>query len=105
MMPAHLGRLEEKVRHAAACRRYDDIGPLAAEFAEAARAYARTLPKGDPRASETGRQVVELLSWALATVQGARAICAGELRRVTATTRYSWRSAELKRAAGIQLDA
>jgi hypothetical protein len=105
MMPVHLARLEEKVRYAAACRRYDDIGRLATEFAEAARAYAQTLPKGDPRARETGGQVVELLSWALATVQGARAICAGELRRVTATTRYSWRFAELRRAAGVQLDA
>jgi hypothetical protein len=105
MMPAYLARLEEKARHAAACRRYDDIGPLAAEFAEAARAYAQTLPKGDPRGREAGRQVVELLSWALATVQGARAICAGELRRVTATARYSRRCAEPKRAAGIQVDA
>jgi hypothetical protein len=105
MMPVHLVRLEEKVRHAGACRRYDDIGRLAAEFAEAARVYAQTLPKGDPREREAGRQVVELLSWALATVQGARAICAGELRRVTATTRYSRRCVEPKTAAGIQLDA
>jgi|SRR5580698_2851298 hypothetical protein len=105
MMPSHLGRLEEKVRHAAACRRYDDIGPLAAEFAEAARAYAQTLPKGDSRARETGRRVVELFSWALATVQRARAVCAGKLRRVTATNRYSRRCIEPKVAAGIQLDA
>lgn len=105
MMPAHLGRLEEKVRHAAACRRYEDIGPLAAEFAETVRAYAQALPKGDARRREAGWKVVELLSWALVTVQGARAVCAGELRRVTATNRYSRRCIEPKAAAGIQLDA
>jgi hypothetical protein len=105
MMPAYLGRLEEKVRHAAACRRYEDVGRLAGEYAEAVRAYAQSLPKGDLRAREASRQVVDLLEWALATVQRARAVCAGELGRVTAATRYSRGCAEPDRAAGIRLDA
>jgi hypothetical protein len=105
MMPPHLQQLEEKVRYAAACRRYMAIGRLASEFAEAVRAYAQTLPKGDPRAAQAGRKVIDLFSWALVMVQGERAACATELRRVTAATRYSRRAAEPARAAGIQLDA
>jgi hypothetical protein len=93
-MPPYLEQLEEKVRHAAACRRYELVGRLAAEYAEAVRAYARSLPKGDPRAQEAGRKVAGLFSWALAMVQSARANYAAELRRLSTATSYSRRSPE-----------
>ena len=105
MMPPYLDQLEERVRYAAACRRYGDAVRLAAEFGESARAYAQALPKGDPRAGQAGRRVVDLLSWALVIVQGERATCAKELRRVTAARRYSRRSVEYARAGGLQVDA
>jgi len=104
MTPALLDQLEEKVRHAAVCRRYENLMRLTAEFAEATRAYAQSLPAGDQHARDAGRKVADVLSWALATVQGSRAACAAELRRVTAATRYSRRPAEIARAAGISLD-
>ncbi len=104
MMPSYLVQLEEQVRRAAASRQYAEVTRLTAEFADAARAYAQALPKGDPRAGETMRRLVDLLSWALVMVQGARAACAAELRQVATANRYSRRSAEPARSAGVSLD-
>jgi len=105
MMPPHLEQLEEKVRCTFACRRYGDAIQLSAEFAEAAWAFAQALPKGDPRAPQAGRKVVDLLSWSLTMVHGERSACAAELRRVTTATCYSRRSVEPARTAAIRLDA
>jgi hypothetical protein len=105
MIPQRLDRLESELRRAAACRRYREVARLATEFGEAARAYAQTLPKGDPRAVEAERKVDSLLSWALVMMQAARTACAAQLRQVETATRYSRRRGEPGRAAAVNLDA
>jgi hypothetical protein len=105
MMPPRLERLESELRQAAACRRYGEAVRLATEFGEAARAYAQTLPRGDPRAAEAARKVDSLFSWALVMMQAARAACAAQLRQIETATRYSRRCGEPGRAAAVNLDA
>jgi hypothetical protein len=105
MMPPRLERLESELRQAAACRRYREAVRLATEFGEAARAYAQTLPRGDPRAAEAARKVDSLFSWALVMMQAARAACAAQLRQIETATRYSRRCGEPGRAAAVNLDA
>ena len=94
MIPPRLEQLEAKLRAAAACRRYQEVARLAAEFGEAARSYAQALPKGDPRAAEAARKLDEVLSWALVMMQAARSACAAGLRRVTTANRYARRYGE-----------
>lgn len=105
MMPERLEQLEERVRCAVACRRYADAVRLAGEFGEAAWAYAQALPKGDARAAQAGRRVVDLFSWALVLVQGERASRAEELGRIVTAHRYSRRSIEATRTAAVHLEA
>jgi len=105
MIPPLLEQLENKLRAAAACRRYQEVTQLAAEFGQAVRAYARALPKGDPRAAEAARKLDEVLSWTLVMLEAARSTCLAELRRVTAAHRYSRRYSEPGRVAAVRLDA
>ena len=105
MIPPRLERLEKELRHAAASRRYREVARWAAEFGEAARAYAETRPPGDPRAAEAALKVDGLLSWALVMMQAARAACAAQLRQVDTATRYSRRCGQPGRAAAVNLDA
>jgi len=105
MIPPYLEQLEEQVRCAAASRQYEEIGRLAAAFAESVRAYTQTLPAGDARAGDAMRRLVDLLSWSLVMVQGGRAACSAELRRVRTANRYSRRDGPPARTAGINLDA
>ncbi|MGA2041596.1 MAG: hypothetical protein ABSH42_20135 [Bryobacteraceae bacterium] len=103
-MASHLEQLEKQLRHAAASRRYKDVSRLAAECGEAVQAFVRALPKGDPRAGEAGRKLLDLLSWALVMTQAARATCLADLRRVATANRYSRRCGEPGRVS-VQLDA
>lgn len=105
MIPPSLEQLEKKLRAAAACRRYQEVTRLAAEFGEGVRAYARALPKGDPRAVEAAHKLDEVLSWTLVMLQAARSTCLAELRRVTAANRYSRRYSEPGGVAAVRLDA
>jgi hypothetical protein len=105
MIPQRVEQLEVELRRAAASRRYADVPRLAAKFGEAARAYAQTLPKGDPRAGEAARKLNETLSWTLLMMQAARAACAAELRRVTTATRYVRPFGEPAKTVGVRLDA
>jgi len=68
-MASHLEQLEKQLRQAAASRRYKDVSRLSKELGEAVQAVLRTLPKGDPRAREAGRKLIDLLSWALVMTQ------------------------------------
>ena len=105
MIPQRLGQLEAELRRAAESRRYEDAARLAAEYGEAARAYARSLPKGDSRAAEAGRKLDDLLSWALVMMQAARSACAAGLRRAATATRYAHPAGEAGRTAVVRLDA
>ena len=103
-MASHLEQLEKQLRQAAASRRYKDVSRLSKELGEAVQAVLRTLPKGDPRAREAGRKLIDLLSWALAMTQAARGTCLADLRRVATANRYSRRCGEPGRLS-VQLDA
>ena len=105
MIPARIEQLETELRAAAACRRYEDAARLAAEYGEAARAYARSLPQGDPRAAEAGRKLDDLLAWVLVMMQAARSACAAGLRRAATATRYAHPAGEAGRTAVVRLDA
>jgi hypothetical protein len=105
MIPPYLEQLEEQVRRAAASRQYEEIVRLSAAFAGSVRAYTQALPKGDPRAGDAMRRLVDLLSWSLVMVQGARAACSAELRRVSTANRYSRRDGAPGRTMGVNLDA
>jgi NTP pyrophosphatase (non-canonical NTP hydrolase) len=105
MMPPLLEQLEKKLRAAARCRRYPEVTRLTAEFGEAVRAYAQSLPKSDPRVEEAARKLDDVLSWALVMLYAARSSCLAELRRVTAANRYSRRYSEQSSVAGVRLDA
>jgi len=104
MTASHLEQLEKKLRHAAASRRYKDVSRLAAEFGEAVQVFVRALPKGDPRAVEAERKLLDLLSWALVMMQAARSTCLADLRRVATANRYSRRCGEPGRVS-VKLDA
>ncbi len=99
-----LEQLERKLRQAAASRRYEEVRRLAKEFGESVQAFVQTLPKGDPRAYEAERRLLELLSWALVMTLAARATCLADLRRVATANRYSRRCAQPDRVS-VQLDA
>jgi len=103
-MASHLEQLDRELRQAATSKRYQDVVRLAAEFGEAVKAFAQSLPQGDPRAAEAGRKLSELLSWALVMMQAARSNCLADLRRVATANRYSRRCGEPGKAL-VQLDA
>lgn len=104
MLAPHLQQLEKKLRSAAASRRYKDTTRLAVEFGEAVRAFVRALPKGDPRAFEAERRLLDVLAWALVMTQAARSTCLADLRRVATANRYSRPCGEPS-TASLQLDA
>lgn len=103
MTSQRMQELEKELRLAAAGRQYREVARLAAKVGEAAQAYARSVPKGDPRAAEAARKLDDLLGWALVMLQAARSACTAELRRVTTATRYTRR--EPISTSGIHLDA
>jgi hypothetical protein len=105
MTPSRLEQLENELRDAAQYRRYREVTRLSSEFAEAVRAYAQTLPKGDRRAAAAGRKLDGVLAWALVLMHAARANCLAELRRVTMANRYTHPCGEPGRTAAIHLDA
>ena len=106
MIPPYLEQLEEQVRHAAASRQYREVAPRIDAFAGSVRAYVQSLPKGDPHRAEAARRVIDLLSWSLVMLQGARASCAAELRQVVTADRYSRRNREpVVRPARFYMDA
>ena len=105
MIPLRLEQLEKDLRGAAACRQYKEVERLASEFCQAARVFALALPKGDPRAEETARRVLDLLSWALVMMQAARSACTAELRKVTTARCYAHPGGAPFRIAAIHLDA
>ena len=105
MSPSRLEQLEVALRAAAASRRYEEVPLLAAEFGDAVRAYAQTLPQGDPRAAAAGAKLIDLLSWALMMMQAARSTCLSELRRVTTANRYASSHNRPGPPAAVNLDA
>jgi hypothetical protein len=105
MIPPRLEEIERKLRDAAARRRYPEVARLAREFGEATRAYAQSLPKGDPRGAEAARKLADVLSWTLVMMRAARSSCAAELRRVATATRYSRPYGNPSPPASINLDA
>jgi hypothetical protein len=106
MIPTYLEQLEEKVRAAVTGRRFTEVARLSAEFSESAFQYSETLPAGDPRRDEARRRTVDLISWSLVMLRGARAACAAELRKVSAANNYSRQSAaRSQRTPGVSLDA